>query len=81
MFLFTPKIGEDSQFDEHIFQMGGSTTNQIYIQLPSLHTNIVAEKMYGLERRLLSFWGKGHTFFRVKLAVSFREVIDYSPVR
>ena len=25
--IFTPKIGEDSHFDEHIFQMGGSTTN------------------------------------------------------
>ena len=28
-FIFTPKIGEDFQFDEHIFQKGvGSTTNQ-----------------------------------------------------
>ena len=27
--IFTPKIGEDFQFDEHIFQMGGSTTNQV----------------------------------------------------
>ena len=26
--FFTPKLGEDFQFDEHIFQMGGSTTNQ-----------------------------------------------------
>ena len=26
----TPKIGEDFQFDEHIFQMGGLTTNQIW---------------------------------------------------
>ena len=26
-FIFTPKIGEMIQFDEHIFQMGGSTTN------------------------------------------------------
>ena len=25
---FNPKIGEDFQFDEHIFQMGGSTTNK-----------------------------------------------------
>ena len=31
-FIFTPKIGEDFQFDEHIFQMGGSTTNQIEYQ-------------------------------------------------
>ena len=31
-FIFTPKIGEMIQFDEHIFQMGGSTTNQ-----PSIH--------------------------------------------
>ena len=28
-FIFTPKIGEDFPFDEHIFQMGGSTTNQM----------------------------------------------------
>ena len=29
-FIFTPKIGEDSQFDEHIFQMGWlETTNQM----------------------------------------------------
>ena len=27
-FLFSPLFGEDFQFDEHIFQMGGSTTNQ-----------------------------------------------------
>ena len=27
-FLFSPLFGEDSHFDEHIFQMGGSTTNQ-----------------------------------------------------
>ena len=27
-FLFSPLLGEDSHFDEHIFQMGGSTTNQ-----------------------------------------------------
>ncbi len=26
-FIFTPKPGEMIQFDEHIFQMGGSTTN------------------------------------------------------
>ena len=26
-FLFSPLFGEDFQFDEHIFQMGGSTTN------------------------------------------------------
>ena len=26
--LFSPLFGEDFQFDEHIFQMGGSTTNQ-----------------------------------------------------
>ena len=26
-FMFTPKLGEDVHFDEHIFQMGGSTTN------------------------------------------------------
>ncbi len=26
-FLFSPLLGEDFQFDEHIFQMGGSTTN------------------------------------------------------
>ena len=26
-FVFTPNLGEDSHFDEHIFQMGGSTTN------------------------------------------------------
>ena len=25
--IFIPKFGEDSHFDEHIFQMGGSTTN------------------------------------------------------
>ncbi len=25
--LFSPLLGEDSHFDEHIFQMGGSTTN------------------------------------------------------
>ena len=28
-FLFSPLFGEDFPFDEHIFQMGGSTTNQI----------------------------------------------------
>jgi len=27
IFMFTPKLGEDSQIDEHIFQRGGSTTN------------------------------------------------------
>ena len=27
-FLFSPLFGEDSHFDEHIFQMGGSTTKQ-----------------------------------------------------
>ena len=26
--LFSPLFGEDFQFDDHIFQMGGSTTNQ-----------------------------------------------------
>ena len=26
VFIFTSKIGEDSQFDEHIFQMGGKKT-------------------------------------------------------
>ena len=26
-FLFSPLFGEDSHFDDHIFQMGGSTTN------------------------------------------------------
>ena len=26
-FIFTPILGEMIQFDEHIFQMGGSTTN------------------------------------------------------
>ena len=25
--IFTPKFGEMIQFDEHIFEMGGSTTN------------------------------------------------------
>ena len=27
-FLFSPLFGEDFQLDEHIFEMGGSTTNQ-----------------------------------------------------
>ncbi len=27
VFIFTPNLGEDFQFDEHIFQMVGSTTN------------------------------------------------------
>ncbi len=26
-FIFTPNLGEMIQFDDHIFQMGGSTTN------------------------------------------------------
>ena len=26
-FLFSSLFGEDSQFDDHIFEMGGSTTN------------------------------------------------------
>ena len=26
-FLFSPLLGEDSHFYEHLFQMGGSTTN------------------------------------------------------
>ena len=26
--LFSPLFGEDVQFDEHVIQMGGSTTNQ-----------------------------------------------------
>ena len=26
--IFTPKFGEDSHFDEHIFQRGGLTTNK-----------------------------------------------------
>ena len=25
--LFSPLLGEDFQFDDHIFEMGGSTTN------------------------------------------------------
>ena len=29
-FLFSPLFGEDSHFDEHIFQRGGSTTNQVW---------------------------------------------------
>ena len=28
-FMFTPKIGEDFPFDEHIFRWVGSTTNQL----------------------------------------------------
>ena len=28
--LFSPLFGEDFQFVEHIFQMGGSTTNQFF---------------------------------------------------
>ena len=28
-FLFSSRFGEDSNFDEHIFQMDGSTTNQL----------------------------------------------------
>ena len=33
VFMFTPKIGEDSHFDEHIFQMcGKQTTNQFISQ-------------------------------------------------
>ena len=28
--MFTPIPGEMIQFDEHIFQMGGSTTNQFF---------------------------------------------------
>ena len=31
-FIFTPNLGEDFQFDEHIFQMGGSTSNQRHVQ-------------------------------------------------
>ena len=31
-FIFTPTKGEDSHFDEHTFQMGGSTT-----PFPGLH--------------------------------------------
>ena len=27
-FLFSPQFGEGFHFDDHIFQMGGSTTNQ-----------------------------------------------------
>ena len=27
-FFFSPLFGEDSHFDDHIFQMGGSTTKQ-----------------------------------------------------
>ena len=30
--IFTPILGEDFPFDEHIFQMGGSTTNQVIIK-------------------------------------------------
>ena len=30
-FHFSPLFGEDSHFDEHIFQMGGSTTNQLLL--------------------------------------------------
>ena len=29
-FIFTPKIGEMIQFDEHIFQMGGKKTPTSY---------------------------------------------------
>ena len=32
-FLFKPLFGEMIQFDEHIFQMGGSTTTQNFIQV------------------------------------------------
>ena len=28
--LLSPLLGEDSHFDEHIFQMGDSTTDQLY---------------------------------------------------
>ena len=41
--IFTPKIGEDEpNFDEHIFQMGGSTTNQrsFYLFIPFFSTKI-----------------------------------------
>ncbi len=32
--IFTPNLGEMIQFDDHIFQTGGSTTNQFLIQTP-----------------------------------------------
>ena len=35
--IFTPKIGEDSHFDEHIFRWVGSTTNQTAVLIFGLH--------------------------------------------
>ena len=35
-FEFSPLLGEMIQFDEHIFQMGGSTTNQSVMYLLNL---------------------------------------------
>ena len=45
-FIFTPILGEMIQFDEHIFQMGGSTTNQF--NLGWLEKNTLKNKLYGL---------------------------------
>ena len=35
-FLFSPLFWEDFQFDEHIFQMGGPTTNQKTYPAPEI---------------------------------------------
>ena len=45
-FIFTPKIGEDFQLDEHIFQMGGSTTNQLCWTSRSSPTKIKKESFF-----------------------------------
>ena len=40
-FLCSPrKLGEDLQFDDHIFQMGGSTTNQKGMILQDSKNNV-----------------------------------------
>ena len=48
--IFTPKIGEDSQFDEHIFQMGWELNHQLGYTPPK--TNMEPENG-PLERRFL----------------------------
>ena len=62
-FMFTPKIGEDFPFDEHIFQMGWfETTNQLSMKKhPSnrgpQHTG--SQRGGGLPTRRVHGWGYG----------------------
>ncbi len=56
--IFTPKnLGRWTHFDEHIFEMSGSTTNQSLLQVAAL-----AEKLHVHLGALHLSWGSGPPF-------------------